>query len=360
MTENNVQYYNGKFATPYEVDIELKDDSVIITDANDNNGHPVSVPLSGCHYVTSGNNAFIYLNKQSTSYLVIPSSNEYYNDIISALKKKQTGLYNRLLSQKWYTLLFIIAVLLGLMYLVVDKVIPAIALKVISVNQEISIGEGFYHSFTADAEVDSTGTFILQAFADDLQLSKKYPIKVTLVKDTIVNAFALPGGHLVVYSGIINKIERPEELVALLSHESSHVNNRHSLKTIISRLSTTAAISLFTSDINGLSRGLIQNAQMLHSLSYSRGLEKQADDEGMKLMIENKINPVGMKWLMEDLQKSAKNVPSQLSFLSTHPLTPQRINDAANFSKRYPQMNTSVNEQLQSLWSELKLQVKKD
>ena len=83
-------------------------------------------------------------------------------------------------------------------------------------------------------------------------------------------------------------------------------------------------------------------------------MEKEADDEGMKLMVNNHVNPIGMKWLMEDLKKMNKDIPSGISFLSTHPLTTERIADADSFAKKYTQINTPLNDELQSLWYEIK------
>jgi Zn-dependent protease with chaperone function len=354
MIETTVQYFNGKFATPYQVRIEVDQDSIQLFDASYNSDNGICFPFSKCHYIVLKENAFIYLNQGSTEYIIISLNNEYYQQIISGIKKSQKGLYDSLMRQKWYTLLLIVALLISLVYLLLDKAVPPIALKLISVKQEISLGNEFYSSFTANEEIDSSKTFILQKFANDLTLSDQYPIRVTVVKDSIVNAFALPGGHLVVYTGIIKKLENPEELIALLSHEASHVNQRHSLKSILSRLTSSFIISLFTKDISGLSRGLIDNVNMLRVLSYSRELETEADNEGMKLMLRNKVNPIGMKFLMEDLQKLHNDIPHDISFLSTHPLTEERIKNTESFLKNRIQLNEPLNDELNSLWRELK------
>ncbi len=296
MIETTVQYFNGKFATPYNVRMEVVDDSIRLFDASYNADNGVSFPLSKCHYVVLKDNAFVYLDERSTEYVIVPLNNEHYQSIISGIKKSQTGWYDKLMRQKWYTLFLIVVALIAVAYLFLNKIVPSIALRVITVKQEISLGNEFYSSFTANEEIDSTETFILQKFTNDLKLSDQYPIRVTVVKDSVVNAFALPGGHLVVYSGIIKQMENPKELVALLSHEASHVNKRHSLKSILSRLTSSFIVSLFTKDINGMSKGLIDNVNMLRVLSYSRELETEADNEGMKLMVRNNVNPAGMKF----------------------------------------------------------------
>ena len=180
------------------------------------------------------------------------------------------------------------------------------------------------------------------------------------MSDTIVNAFAFPGGHLVVYSGILNKMNRPEELIALLSHESTHVNKRHSLKSIVSQLGVAVLLSVVTANTGGLSKTVINNADMLRVLSYSRELETEADEGGMKLMVSNQIDPNGMRWLMEDLKKSNKEIPFGISFLSTHPMTEERIKNATAFCRRYPQFSESISENEINLWRSLKKNAKID
>ena len=171
MIETTVQYFNGKFATPYQVKMEVDDKSIQLYDASYNADNGVCILLTKCHYVVLKENAFIYLNEGSTEYVIVPTNNEHYQQIISGIKRSQKGWYDILMRQKWYTLFLIVVALIAVVYLFLDKVVPPIALKLISVKQEISLGNEFYSSFTANEEVDSSATFILQKFTDDLSLS---------------------------------------------------------------------------------------------------------------------------------------------------------------------------------------------
>jgi len=354
MIQTTVQYFNGKLSKPYDVNIELYDGRLHIFDTAYTADNGLDIPLSACHYIVLKGRAFIYLNQNSTEYIIIGEDDTNYQSILAGIRQTQNGWYQKLISQKWYVLVSLVIVLLLFIYLLLDKVVPTLAMKFISVKQEIAIGNQFYQSFTEESVIDRASTELLQKFSDQLHLSTQYPIRVTVIKDSIVNAYALPGGHLIVYTGIIRKMDKPQELVALLSHEASHVNKRHSLHSMVSRLTMSIGISLFTADINGLSRSLINNAYMLKVLNYSRSLEKEADEEGMKLMVKNKINPVGMKWLMEELKKQGGDFPSSLSFLSTHPLTVQRIKDADAFAARYKELQDPFDDHLDSIWRALK------
>ncbi len=354
MEDSLFEYFNGVSSKSYQVRIEVIKDEIYVFDTSYNQDNGLRYSLKDCSYVVLKNNAFIYLNKGATEYIVVPLHSEFYVELATAIKNADSTWYTKLLQQKWYTLGGGVAIILITVYLFFTFLVPPIVLKFVSAKEEISIGNNFYSSVTEGEHIDTAGTFIIQKFADNLKLSKTYPINVTVVDDSIVNAFALPGGHIVVYSGIINKLENAQELVALLSHETSHVNKRHSLASMASRFSTSLLFSVITKDFNGVSKGLIENVNMLQVLKYSRQLESEADYEGMKLMVSNNINPVGMKWLMEDLKKLNREIPASMSFLSTHPLTDQRINDADLFCIKYKEMNAPVPDVQQSLWEELR------
>jgi predicted Zn-dependent protease len=83
------------------------------------------------------------------------------------------------------------------------------------------------------------------------------------------------------------------------------------------------AVSLLFSDVNGVVAVLADNAQLLHSLSYSRVFEQEADELGLKILIENKLNPNGMVELFEQLEKESEIAIPKM--MSSHPLTKDRM-----------------------------------
>jgi Zn-dependent protease with chaperone function len=353
MIETHLEYFNGISAKPKIVRIEVLEASILIYDEAFNTDNGLKYNLNDCHYIIAKEFAFIYLNEKSTEYIVIQKNSDYFEEIINLIKSNQKSWHHNLMKQKWFVLLFTIIALGTVIYFTISIILPKVAIHFISEKQESALGNQFFKSFIEDSKIDSNASYTIQKFADELNLSNKYKIKIVVVKDTTVNAFALPGGYIVVYSGILRALEKPSELVALLSHETSHINKRHSLKSMLTSISSNFAISLLTSDINGISGAIISNVNLLRGYSYSRTLEKEADDEGMNLMVANNLNPIGMKWLMEDLAKANNDIPTSISFLSTHPLTTNRIKDAADFSKKHSYLSTSVSDNLQSLWNEL-------
>ncbi len=166
---------------------------------------------------------------------------------------------------------------------------------------ESYIGENFRETYLQYLTVDSTKSVQIQKFYNNLRYESEYDVSVVVVESDVVNAFALPGGFIVVYSGILEVISNEEELAGLLAHEVSHINGRHSLRLISRELATYLLLASLTGDVGGFSSVLIENSNMVSSLSFSREFEKEADLEGFDLMVESSLNPEGMVGLFEKL-----------------------------------------------------------
>jgi predicted Zn-dependent protease len=142
-----------------------------------------------------------------------------------------------------------------------------------------------------------------------------------------------------------------DELAGLIAHEVSHVNNRHSMKMLCRNLSGYLFISVVLTDVNGIMAVIGDNVHNLQSLSYSRQFEKQADIEGVELMIENKINPKGMTNLFKRIQKN--DVFLLPEFLSSHPITQDRIDYINDLIIEKPHQ-TLKNQKLENLFNQIK------
>lgn len=180
----------------------------------------------------------------------------------------------------------------------------------------------FLIDYLSDNKVDSIKSKQLEHFASLLDFESNKTLSFIVIESDIINAFALPNGKIIVFSGLLDKIKTPEELTALLCHEVIHVKNRHSVKMLARNLAGYIFISAMFSDVNGIMTVIAQNAENLQSLSYSRKFETEADTEGFKLMLQNKVNPQGMLSLFQRIKDDEKALPS---FLSTHPVTDERI-----------------------------------
>jgi len=190
---------------------------------------------------------------------------------------------------------------------------------------EIKMGDSAIQQFLANEQEDVNKSNILNQFFDSLNISSIYPIKLYVVNDSIINAFAMPGGHIVVYKGILDRMCSYQELVGLLGHELAHIEKQHSLKTIYQTVSSYLMISLIFGDLTGIAAIFVEQANNIKNLSYSRSFELESDQEGLRLMLERNINPQGLLDLFNILKSTHTDNQLQSSFFSTHPLTEERI-----------------------------------
>lgn len=196
--------------------------------------------------------------------------------------------------------------------------------KSISKEWEINMGQKLHQAVMQEFKVDTVRTQLINFFFKELHYDVQYPVSITVVQSKEVNAFAVPGGPIVVYSSILEKLRGPEELAALLSHETSHIELRHSLRNMFGSLARKMFLVLLIGDQSGLAAFFIDNADNLKGLEYSRALETEADDHGISLMRSSGINATGMLGLMQVLQAETKGEEPS-AFLSTHPIFTSRI-----------------------------------
>lgn len=152
------------------------------------------------------------------------------------------------------------------------------------------------------------------------------PFTLTVYETPVVNAFALPGGHIAVFSNLIATADNPEELAGVVTHEIGHVANRHSEAQLVRAVGMQLLLSLASGGSGGNHFGEL--ASVLTILQYSRDAEREADDYAQGTMTKARIDPLGLKHFFEKIQKldGDSNVMGDLgNMLSTHPLTQERI-----------------------------------
>jgi beta-barrel assembly-enhancing protease len=152
-----------------------------------------------------------------------------------------------------------------------------------------------------------------------------YRIRLTVVDRPVMNAFALPGGQVVVFRGLLEATETPEQLAGVLAHELQHIYKQHPTRAIIEQASTSLLITAVSGDFTGALAYGIEGARVLGSLRYSRLHEDEADREGLRLLQAVGIDPaemVAFYRIMEAQHPHEAVVPSSLS---THPDTNERI-----------------------------------
>lgn len=186
---------------------------------------------------------------------------------------------------------------------------------------------------------DHKASQVVQKIVDRLKPHAKFAemdFQVYVVESSEVNAFALPGGQMVVYTGLIKNADSAEQLAGVIAHEMSHATLRHGLQQISQSLGVVAAIQLLVGDVGGLLALGTQVAQQSVLTSYSRTAETEADLEGARMLHAAKIDPKAMAAFFAKLKDEHGDIPGVISWLSTHPQHEDRIEAINKYTESLP------------------------
>ncbi len=166
---------------------------------------------------------------------------------------------------------------------------------------------------------------------------RDFDFRVRVIESEQVNAFALPGGQIVVFTGLLRRAERAEQVAGVLAHEMAHVTLRHGLRNVAHRAGLALGVQLLLGDVSGWARLAGDAAVLAETNGYSREQESAADAEGVRMMMAAGLDPEGMASffrLLED--EPGSDVPGAMSWLSTHPNLEARIAHVEALSRSLP------------------------
>ncbi|HWQ91288.1 MAG TPA: M48 family metallopeptidase, partial [Clostridia bacterium] len=149
-----------------------------------------------------------------------------------------------------------------------------------------------------------------------------------LLEERLPNAFALPGGYVMVTTGLMELVEgEPEELAAVVAHEIAHVTQKHGFRKIISAAGPYLIMRMVVRDESGLLGVLGQGSEVLVRQSFSQEYELEADAVGWDYLLKAKIDPRAMPRVLTKLQEVQDRMGQQpgLAAFSSHPETEKRI-----------------------------------
>ena len=164
-----------------------------------------------------------------------------------------------------------------------------------------------------------------------------------------VNAFALPGGKIGVYTGILAVADDQDQLAAIIGHEVGHVIENHSNERLSSNQLTQTGLSLAGAVLesqniesrNAWMAGLGLGLQYGVLMPYGRTHESEADIIGQDLMARSGFKPAASIKLWQNMAKTNKNSPPE--FMSTHPSNQTRIKDLTDHLSQSEQYYNSAN-----------------
>ena len=200
----------------------------------------------------------------------------------------------------------------------------------VPVSWEESLGRSVVESLAPVPErcLDPEPVLFIQGIVDTLSASlsrRPYNFQIIIMDVPEVNAFAAPGGNMVIFRGLLEKIQTTEELAGVLSHEMQHILHRHSTRMLLEHVSLGLLLGVIMGDANSAMKIGKEGAGLLGALHYGRQFEEQADTEGMRLILTAGINPRGMISFFEKIQKEDGKTTAIPAYFSTHPSPESRI-----------------------------------
>lgn len=194
---------------------------------------------------------------------------------------------------------------------------------------------------------DPESNAYIRALADHIlsHITVSQEFDLLIVRNRQVNAFAMPGGLLAFYTGLITKARNESELAGVVAHEMAHVTQRHLAR--MQDYMTHSNFSLLTMAgviLAGVTQSsallpaavLSQAAEQQRFLNYSRANEQEADRFASQFLAKSGIDPSGVANFFEVLLKhSDHHYGKDFEYLSTHPATPSRIVEARDRARQY-------------------------
>jgi beta-barrel assembly-enhancing protease len=203
----------------------------------------------------------------------------------------------------------------------------------ISIANEERLGNSLLEQIKSDGDVIEKGLAVktVQDIGNRLTQGSHYHYRWLVKKDKTINAFALPGGIVIVHSALLAKADNANELAAVLAHEIQHVEQRHSLKNMIHSLGWAALLMVVLGDVNTATAVIIHQVGTMY---FSRDIEDEADRLGYQALVHAKITPDGM---VTFFQKMAKQAGGDLpAWVSSHPATSDRIQTIQKMLQEQP------------------------
>ncbi|MBT7689292.1 MAG: M48 family metallopeptidase [Nitrosomonadales bacterium] len=181
-------------------------------------------------------------------------------------------------------------------------------------------------------------------FRDDTQ---DWNWEINVIESESINAFCMPGGKIVVYSGLVNKLDATDdELAAVIGHEIAHALREHGRERMSSALVQQVGIlgfAIFLSNQDGsllskqaVLQGVALGTTLFFALPNSREQEREADDMGLELTALAGYNPMAAVSLWRKMDAQSDSEPPE--FLSTHPSNENRIEDLKIEAKKYKKL----------------------
>jgi beta-barrel assembly-enhancing protease len=218
----------------------------------------------------------------------------------------------------------------------------------ITTQQEVEIGREYSAQIAREMPLvnDAASVRYINQLGNQIaQLADPRGIAYTfyIVNAPEVNAFAVPGGHIYINRGLIERSSTMSELAGVLAHEVAHVAHRHGIDQWRRAQTANTALSVLYGVLlgrppSGVEQVGIQAGGSAVFAGYSRDAEREADATAIEYLIRAGIHPRGMVTMFETLMAERQRNPGAVEqWFSTHPTTEERITNTRNRINAIPQ-----------------------
>ena len=223
------------------------------------------------------------------------------------------------------------------------------ASRYLSPAQETEIGQRFFRQLMRSKNFieDHVLQDYLQSLGERIGASahlRGMNLYFNLIMDNRVNAFAVPGGYITFYTGLLTLTEEESELASVVSHEIAHLTQRHLARLIAKqsedKIPAVAALlgSILIGGQTGLAGATLTSATVAsNQLAYSRAFEREADAIGIQLLADSGYDPNSMVQFFRALESHSRHDQAVVyEFLQTHPLSLNRVSESESRASEYP------------------------
>lgn len=226
--------------------------------------------------------------------------------------------------------------------------------SLLSLEQEYQMGRAWLRQLRGQGGILHDP--VLQEYAENLvyRLASHSDIPsvdlaIVIIQSRDINAFAVPGGVIGLNAGLLLHAENEDEVAAVIAHEIAHVSQRHFVRryadsqrmnrAVLAAMLASLAVAV-AGDAEAGMAGLVasQAAAIQAQLAYSRIHEREADRVGMQTLVNAGRDPHAMPRFFERLQRASQYAGKPPEFLSTHPITEDRIADSRARAERLPRI----------------------
>lgn len=201
---------------------------------------------------------------------------------------------------------------------------------------EKKVGELFWDLYKESAK-ESKNTLAIQAV--DTIVTKicannnidREKVKVSVIQDDEINAFALPNGHLIINTGLIENTNHQDELSGVIAHEIAHIELNHVMKKLGKEVGLSVLISMTGGSV--ATETIKEAIKMLSSSAFDRGMEKDADIKAVDYLFQSNVNTESFANFLYRLSEEEGAASKYFTWISTHPDSKDRAAYILEYSK---------------------------